>query len=229
MIDNAIKKGGKNKYWRTTHKFGIELPHSIEEALAIDRRTNTNFWRKAIEKELSKVKVAWEPRDDFDVNEVRSGKALIGYTEIKCHIIFDVKMDFTRKARFVAGGHMTDAPASVTYSSVVSRNSIRLGFMIAAQNRLDVLSCDISNAYLNAPCREKIWFLGGDEVGADIGKVLVLTRALYGLKSSGASWRAMLAYTLQNFGFIPTVADPDVYQRKNTKPYGQEYYELLMV
>ena len=42
MINNAIKKGGKSKYWRTTHKFGIEFPHLAKEALAIDRRTNTN-------------------------------------------------------------------------------------------------------------------------------------------------------------------------------------------
>ena len=49
---------------------------------------------------------------------------LIGYQEIGCHVVFDIKMDFSRKARFVAGGHTTEAPASVTYSSVVSRDSI---------------------------------------------------------------------------------------------------------
>jgi hypothetical protein len=33
----------------------------------------------------------------------------IGYQEVKCHLIFDVKMgeNFRRKARFVAGGHTT--------------------------------------------------------------------------------------------------------------------------
>ena len=55
-------------------------------------------------------------------------------------------MDFTRKARFVAGGHTTEAPTSITYSSVVSRDSVRIGFLIAALN----------DSYLNAPCREKI-------------------------------------------------------------------------
>ena len=69
----------------------------------------------------------------------------------------------------------------MTYSSIVSRDGIRLGFLIAELNGLDVLSCDITNAYLNAPFREKIWFLDGNEVGADKGKVLVLTRALYDL------------------------------------------------
>ena len=95
-------------------------------------------------------------------------------------------MDFSRKARFVAGGHTTEAPASVTYSSVVSRDSIRIGFLIAALNDLDIMSCDLENAYLNAPCREKIWFEGGAECGEDQGKVLVVVRALYGLKSAGS-------------------------------------------
>ena len=149
----------KSKYWRTTHKFGIRLPHSAEEALQFDKESGTDFWARAIEKELRKVKVAWEARDDLNIDDVRRGRALIGYTEIKCHMIFDVKMDFTRKARFVAGGHMTEAPSSVTYSSVVSRDSVRLAFLIAELNGLDIMTCDIGNAYLHAPYREKVWFL----------------------------------------------------------------------
>jgi hypothetical protein len=61
-------------------------------------------------------------------------------------------MDFTRKARFVAGRHTTEAPSSITYSSVVSRDSICLAFLIAALNDIDIMSCDLENAYLNAPC-----------------------------------------------------------------------------
>ena len=126
---------------------------------------------------------------------------LIGYQEIGYHIIFDVKMDFTKKARFVAGGHTTEAPSSITYSSVVSRDSVRLGFMLAALNGLDVLACDLENVYLNAPCREKVWFEGGTECGEDRGKVLVVVRALYGLKSAGYSWRSALAEALRDSGF----------------------------
>ena len=80
-----------------------------------------------------------------------------GYQKIKLHMIFDVKMDFTRKACLVAGGHMPDTPASLTYSSVVSRDIVCLGLLLAALNDLDVLSYEIGNAYLNAPCREKVW------------------------------------------------------------------------
>jgi hypothetical protein len=87
-------------------------------------------------------------------------------------------MTFERKARFVAGGQAT---ALITYSSVVSRDSVRLGFLLAALNGVDILACDLENAYLNAPCREKIWFEGGKECGEDQGKVLVVVRALYGV------------------------------------------------
>ena len=74
-------------------------------------------------------------------------------------MIFDIKMgeNFRKKARMVAGGHMTETPASITYSSVVARDSVRILLTIAALNNLSVLGCDIQNAYLTAPCREKIW------------------------------------------------------------------------
>ena len=217
------------KYWRTTHKFGIELPKNAEEAYAIDRRTGTTFWTDAIEKEMRRVRVAWKEKEGMTPEMARRSGAMPGYTEIKCHMVFDVKMDFTRKARFVAGGHMTEAPSTITYSSVVTRDSVRIAFLAAALNDLDILACDISNAYLNAPCRERVWFEGGIETGVDRGKVLIIGRALYGLKSSGASWRATLASKLQEMGFEDTRIDPDVWRRKATKPKGGEYYELLLV
>ena len=70
-------------------------------------------------------------------------------------------MDFNRKAMYVANGAMTDTPVALCYSSVVSRDSTRIAFLVAALNNLDILACDISNAYLNAPCQERIWFVSG--------------------------------------------------------------------
>ena len=210
------------RYWRTTHKFGIRVPKTVEEALAIDDETGTDFWRKkALGKEMAKVKIAWKCADGVSPAQARTGKepSMIGFQEIRCHVIFDVKMDFTRKARFVAGGHTTDTPASITYSSVVSRDSVRLAFLIAGLNDLDVLAGDVTNAYLNASCREKIWFEGGVETGEDRGKVLIVTRALYGLKSSGAAWRADLAATLRDLKFTSSQADPDVWIRSSGTHY----------
>ena len=149
--DRIISKV-KARYWRKTHKFGIRIPKTVKEALEIDKATGTNFWELAIQKEMANVKIAFE-KGAHTVEEMRDGKVLPGYQEIGYHMIFDIKMDvnFTRKARFVAGGHTTDPPASITYSSVVSRDSVRIAFMLAALNDLDVFAADIGNAYLNAP------------------------------------------------------------------------------
>ena len=85
-------------------------------------------------------------------------KLPIGYQEINCHLTFDVKMgeNFRRKARFVAGGHTTKVPDSmITYSLVVSRDSLRIALTAAALSDLKVMTCNIRNAYLTADCREK--------------------------------------------------------------------------
>ncbi len=182
---DCIIKKVKAKYWRTTYKFGIRIPKSLEEAVRIDRENGNRLWQDAIEKEMKKAKVSYTEVDGFTPEEVRANECdtLGGHKEIKCHIVFDVKMDFTRKTRFVAGGHMTDAPSSLTYSSVVSRESVKIVFLIAALNGLDIISCDIGNAYLNAPCREKIWFIAGPECRPNlVGQPCKLVRALYGLK-----------------------------------------------
>ncbi len=228
---NRIISKVKSRYWRTTHKFGIRLPKTVQEALEIDRITGTDFWGKAINKEMSRVKIAWRIQDRYTPQDVRKGSApeLIGFQEIGCHIVFDIKMDFTRKARFVAGGHTTTTPNSMTYSSVVSRDSVTLAFLLAALNDIDLISCDLENAYLNAPCREKIWFEGGVECGADRGKVCVVTRSLYGLKSAGAAFRSTLAQTLRDLGYDSSRADPDVWLRKAVKENGPKYYEILFV
>ena len=80
------------------------------------------------------------------------------HTSIRCHIIFDVKMDLTRKARLVACGHMTALPSSMTYASVVSCESVRIAFLLAALDNCEILAGDISNAYLNAFTSEKNYY-----------------------------------------------------------------------
>ena len=108
---NRIISTFKCLYWQTTHKFGIRLPKTTNKALQIDKIVGTDFWRKAVNKEMSKVKIAWKVNDGHTPSEARAATAtaFVGFHEIGCHLIFDVKMDFARKARFVAGGHTTEA------------------------------------------------------------------------------------------------------------------------
>jgi hypothetical protein len=72
-----------------------------------------DFWRKAVNKEMAKVKIAWATHDGHTPQLLQEGKVpqFIGFQEIGCHIVFDIKMDFMRKAHFVAGRHTTTAPS----------------------------------------------------------------------------------------------------------------------
>ena len=129
-------------------------------------------------------------RPAFEKWEKSPGELPPGFQKIKCHMIFNIKMgeNFRRKERLVANGNETEAPATLTYSSVVSRDSVRIALTIASLNQLEILACDIQNAYLTADCREKIYVIAGPEFGSEEGKVMIVRKALYGLKTSGAAF-----------------------------------------
>jgi hypothetical protein len=128
-------------------------------------------------------------------------------------MVYDVKMEnFQRKARLVAGGHMTEVTsATMIYASVVSRESVRIALTLAALNDLEVKTADIENAYLTAPIGEKIWCTLGPEFGEDAGKRAIIVRALYGLKSAGASFRNHPADCMRHLGWESCKADHDIW------------------
>ena len=117
-------------------------------------------------------------------------------------MIFDVKMeDFHHKARLVAGGHKTEAPATITYASVVSRKTVCIALLMAALNDLKVKVGDVLNTYITAPITKKVWTVLGAEFGSDAGKSAIIVRALYGLKSAGAAFCAHLAPFMRQMGY----------------------------
>lgn len=156
-------------------------------------------------------------------------KVPIGHKHITCHMIFDIKMvGLIRKARFVAGGHPTDPPVESVYSSVVTWESVRIMFLIAALNDLQVIGADIQNAYINARTGEKVYTTAGPEFGSNEGRPAIIVRALYGLKSSGVRWRDHLASIFTQAGFRNSKADPDVWIRKAQKPNKFVYWEYIL-
>ena len=73
---------------------------------------------------------------------------MIEYQEITCHIINDLKIDLSWKAQIVAIGEGMEAPAFLTYSSIVTKSGIKLAFLIVALNDLDIMSCNIGNIFV---------------------------------------------------------------------------------
>ena len=108
---------------------------------------------------------------------------------------------------------MTTAPAAITYASVVSRETVRIALTLAALNDLEVKVGDVENAYITAQAREKIWTILGDEHGEDTSKKVIIVRALYGLKSSGAAFRAHVYDCMEAMGYKPCLANPDLWMQ----------------
>ena len=152
------------------------------------------------------------------------------YQNITFHMIFDVNMGkkFRGKSQFVAYGPNNKSPEATTYSSVVSRDSVQIAPKIAALNGLDVLACDIQNAYLMADCRERVWVVAGTEFGYEAGKNMLVRKTLYGSKISGVAFRAFLVENLDEMSYLPSYADPYLWLRPELKLDSFEYYEYIL-
>ena len=79
---------------KQTHKYGIEVPWSATHARDINRKNDSRYWQDAIDLEMFNVSIAFEVMEN-------SEKMPVGWTKSSGHLIFDVKMDFTKKARWV--------------------------------------------------------------------------------------------------------------------------------
>ena len=66
---------------------------------------------------MTEVGVAFEVLDD-------GIRAPVGCSKLTGHLLWDVKMDFTRKSRLVLGVHRTPDPVGLTYAGVVSREIV---------------------------------------------------------------------------------------------------------
>ena len=69
----------------------IQVPMNVRQALLLDKENGNTFWTDAIQKEMTNVGIAFE---------ILEGDNPLprGWKQVSGHLIFDVTMDFTRKA-----------------------------------------------------------------------------------------------------------------------------------
>ena len=130
-------------------------------------------------------------------------------------MVYNVKHNGCHKARLVTGGHLTGPPLESIYSGVVSLRSLRIVIFLAELNDLKLWGADIGNIYLEAHISEKVYIVAGPEFGKKEGHTLIINKALYGLKSSGARWHERLFDVLSEMGWTPCKADQDVWMKEN--------------
>jgi len=153
-----------------------------------------------------------------------------GWKKVTGHLVWDLKMDFTRKARWVLDGHKTANPIGSTFAGVVSRESVRIAFTYAALNEVDVCAADIRNAYLQAPSSQKDYIICGPEFGLEnVGKAALIHRAVYGGKAAGRDFRNHLRACMHHLQFESCPADPDVWKKATALSTMSTFYCTLMM
>ena len=128
-------------------------------------------------------------------------------------MVFDVKHDGRHKARCVADGHLTDTPLESVYSGVVLLRGFRMCLFLAELNDMKAYATDIGNAYLEAYTSEKLVIKAGKEFGDQEGNLLVISKALYGLKSSGLRFNELLGSCLSKLGFKRSLCEDDIWYK----------------
>ena len=89
---DVIISMAKSRIRKTTYKHIIELPTSQSHAHEIDRKNKNKFWRDTIGKEIMNVII------DFELL-LTGEKVAPRWNKVIGHLVFDVKIDFPRKAR----------------------------------------------------------------------------------------------------------------------------------
>ena len=188
------------------------MTQTVKEAAELDAKNGDTKWIDSISKEMANVRVAFDILKDGD-------RVSIGHKQINCHLIYDVKIEeFRRKDQLVAGGHMTETPKCMTYSSVVGQETLRIALTIAALNNLQVKAGDVMNAYVTAPSSENIWTVLGKEFGSDQGNKDIIVRALYGLKSCGEAFHSHLTYCMRSIGYTLCRSYNDLWMKPQIEP-----------
>ncbi len=133
---DVIVSAVNSRVKQMSHKYGIEVPTSVKNLIEIDRKNKNSIQADVLKEEMGNVCVPFEILG-------QNAKAPLGWFKASGHINIDVKMDFSRKARWVKDGHKTPDSKTLSFAGVVSCNSIRIALTHAAFLDLPVMGADI--------------------------------------------------------------------------------------
>ena len=126
----------KSRLKANLHKYGIEVQRDLAHTEQLDTENGNRLRQNAHDKEIFNVSI------DFEILE--NGKpASVGWTKTSRHLIWDLKINFTRKERWIYDRHHPPDPKQSNYTKVVARESILIALTFAALNEIEVTAADV--------------------------------------------------------------------------------------
>jgi hypothetical protein len=187
--------------------FSPPEPRSQREAR---QRPDSAMWKKAENKEVSTL---WDMQT-FQVVD----KPKAGYDPLPLRFVYKLKIedgDFDKaiyKARLVMRGNLQyESEYGDTYAPTAKLWTIRTLAALAAQEGFQLKKFDLTGAFLVADMDRTLYVeIPGYELPE--GKALLLKKALYGGRSSGALYAKEISTWLKDYGFQPTSVDETLFK-----------------
>lgn len=182
-------------------------PRTFKEAMNVP---DAKHWLKAANEEIMSLMV----NKTWEIVPLPPGKKAIG-----SGWVFKVKRNSDGtieryKGRVVAKGYSQRSGFDYTeiFAPTFRTSALRLIFVLAAVEDLEMRSVDISSAFLNGDLDEEIYMRqpeGFHEGGPNM--VCRLLKSLYGLKQSPRQWHKKLRSVLESMGFKRLKSDHSIY------------------
>ena len=183
-------------------------PRMLDEALA---SPNAREWAEAHEYEIGRL----EKMGIWKVVELPEGEKAIPYSEVFKDKRGPQGNIETRRARIVAGGHkqVEGIDYGETFAAAAKMPSVRVVLANAAEKDWEIHHVDVKSAYLNAPMDKPVHMKPPQGVlkKGQEGMVLLILKAIYGMKQSGRLWHRMLSKIMDELGFTRSKIDHSVW------------------
>lgn len=183
-----------------------DIPQSYED---IETKEEKQKWMKAVEEE---IKVLTENQTWEIISKPKDAKLL------------DTKWVFTKKkignetihkARLVARGFQQQGNFDDIYSPVLKLQTLRILLSIASHRNYHIHQMDVRGAFLYGRIDEQVYLTPPKGLKVKPGKVLKLTRSLYGLKKSPRYWYEHFNRTIVEYGFKRSENDSCLFIKKD--------------
>jgi hypothetical protein len=182
---------------------------SVDELHTFAEEIGNPCWKKAMEEEMESI----TDNKTWSMEELPAGHRAIGLKWV-----FKLKRNEDGQ---VAKGYVQKEGIdfSEVFTLVVRLESARLLLAIAVHHSWEVHHMDVKLAFLNGELKEVVYvqqplgFINDN----NLGKVLRLHKALYGLRQAPWAWNAKLDSTLLSLSFKCCISKHGIYTHGNTE------------